>query len=546
MANMNSMSLPTVGSFLTATSGTNGSTALSNGSTSSLGLPNATAMSSLPLQQALSMAPDSKGAPSIPLLPVLLTPNDAIRALASAASNGAAAPSTQPAVNPLAAMGGLSNPAPNANLLSLLAAAKEANGGTAASTMTAAEKEAAELRQELDRERNKMQLIQTAYWSLRADFDNVCDVIKSMESNKAASVEMGKNATAMAAGPTKKSGLDTITEGESLDLKEELQQKLKEQEEEIARLEVEKDGTVHLLTVQIQQMHRDHEAAKKAHQKTVDALKKKNKESNKKVNALEKDIKNLKHKIKKCEKEKTKMATVHATECTKKTIKKDLLCELYLNSSRIREFMAAVKKYGDHFKALKQREADFAAAIGAEDADTLRLRMGDLSSDIFGAEQSYREIYEALDMMKTESQGKELEVMTKDKEYIDLLEKEKFVQSSHLEEYVKKNQTLQLDLTDREMKLRQAQNELNHFKQRIAKLEAQSNGMMQQQQQQQQRRGGHMNPMMAQPMVNGHGFTQQMNMNCNVNMFSGPPPQFMNPMAMPMATPYAVYPQYAQ
>merc|ERR1712219_63756 len=107
---------------------------------------------------------------------------------------------------------------------------------------------------------------------------------------------MANNTNSIGKPGKKGSKLNTITEGESLDLKEELQKKIKEQDEEIARLEVERDGQVHLLQVQIEQMERDHEATKKAHQKAVDALKKKNKESNKKVNTLEKDIKNLKHK----------------------------------------------------------------------------------------------------------------------------------------------------------------------------------------------------------------------------------------------------------
>ena len=57
--------------------------------------------------------------------------------------------------------------------------------------------------------------------------------------------------------------------------------------------------------------------------------------------------------------------------------------------------------------------------------------------------------------------------MTKDKEYILSLEKAKCLQSSHLEEYVKRNQSLQTDLVDREMKLRQALNELNYLQQRV-------------------------------------------------------------------------------
>ena len=361
-------------------------------------------------------------------MPVILTPNDAIRALATSlpvnaqtAQNPAmtlpttTATQNANALNALNAINALQT-ASNASgssssLMSLLSATSNTNASTATTNSTgvnnaqsAAEKEAAELRQELERERNKMQLIQTAYWSLRGDFDNVCDVLKSMENNKtAASVMMANQSNSKGSG--KKTKLNTITEGESIDLKEELQQKLKEQEKEIARLEVEKEGHVHLLQVQIEQMHRDHEAAKKAHQKAVDALKKKNKESNKKVNTLEKDVKNLKHKIKKCEKENKKLQAVHAVECTKKTIKKDLLAELYLNSSRIKEFMASIKRYGELYKTLKKRQSNLTMCIGEEDTETLKIRMSDLTKDIAAAEQSYTEIYESLDMMKTESQG---------------------------------------------------------------------------------------------------------------------------------------------
>ena len=63
--------------------------------------------------------------------------------------------------------------------------------------------------------------------------------------------------------------------------------------------------------------------------------------------------------------------------------------------------------------------------------------------------------------------GKEFELMTKDKERILLLEKAKCLQSSHLEEYVKRNQSLQTDLVDREMKLRQALNELQYIQKRV-------------------------------------------------------------------------------
>ena len=51
--------------------------------------------------------------------------------------------------------------------------------------------------------------------------------------------------------------------------------------------------------------------------------------------------------------------------------------------------------------------------------------------------------------------------MKKDKQHIKFLENEKLVQSSYLEDYMKKNQVLQTQLIDCEMKLRQTQNKLN-------------------------------------------------------------------------------------
>jgi len=62
------------------------------------------------------------------------------------------------------------------------------------------------------------------------------------------------------------------------------------------------------------------------------------------------------------------------------------------------------------------------------------------------------------------SETKEIDLIAKDKAYIELLEKEKLIQSEYMEDYVKKNQTLQAALTDREMKLRQCQNKLNRMR----------------------------------------------------------------------------------
>merc|ERR1719361_547689 len=124
-----------------------------------------------------SMTTDNKGTPNIPLMPVILTPNDAIRALATSLPITAVNASNmsnmgnQP-VNPLSTMlqanangmnnnnmmmqGANTNPA---NVMSFLQAqAKKANnankkapnGTSSSSSSSGAEQEAAELRQELD------------------------------------------------------------------------------------------------------------------------------------------------------------------------------------------------------------------------------------------------------------------------------------------------------------------------------------------------------------------------------------------------------------
>lgn len=70
--------------------------------------------------------------------------------------------------------------------------------------------------------------------------------------------------------------------------------------------------------------------------------------------------------------------------------------------------------------------------------------------------------------------------MTRSKEQILRLEQEIQSKSSHLEEYVKKNQSLQLDLTDREMKLRQTQNEINFVKQKLSRSQSENGDLMNQ------------------------------------------------------------------
>merc|ERR1712087_1007036 len=91
--------------------------------------------------------------------------------------------------------------------------------------------------------------------------------------------------------------------------------------------------------------------------------------------------------------------------------------------------------------------------------------------------KGYKGMVEQLDVVKVQCQGDELERMTRDREYIALLEKERNGHSSRLDEYVKRNQRLQTKLADRERKLRHTQNTLNRLNQQ----------QHQQQQQQQQR-----------------------------------------------------------
>jgi len=413
------------------------------------GMPNMPPLSSFPMPlpnlSIPNLSSENPSAPTLPsLMPIILTPDDAIKALAnSLPMNGGSGSS----------LGNLPN----------LGARSMSQSDLTSGNSMANDVVVRTLRAQLAREKAKMQLIQTAYWSLRSDFDNVCDVMKAQ------SVSKSKDKPAKG-----KSKLTSISEGETQVFKEELAAKLRDREQEFAAVLKGKQSEVEALTKAQIELARELEAARTRLVVSQGELKGKVKESNKRNNGLERDVKNLKHKIKKLEKENKKLSSVHAADEQKAQIKAAVLGELYLNSNRVQEFMAEVKRAGELYEALKKRQLEMV------EKDKKAGDAAALYDDIVRGEDSYRALYESLDILKTESQGKELELMTRNKEYIALLEKEKFVQSSHLEEYVKKNQTLQLDLTDREMKLRQTQNELNHTKQRVSRLQNENDNLMDQ------------------------------------------------------------------
>merc|ERR1719216_285073 len=160
-----------------------------------------------------------------------------------------------------------------------------------------------------------------------------------------------------------------------------------------------------------------------------------------------------------------------------KSMRKDILSELYLSSNRVKHLMDNIKVYGQQVQTLRKRHLNVTASVGRDSEDAVKTRMNELYKDMCKAEDSYNSIYQSLDIIKNESESKEMMVMKKNKEYIDLLEKEKFVQSSHLDEYVRENQKLQLDLRDREMKLRQTQSKFNRIKQRLNRLQGENDAL---------------------------------------------------------------------
>jgi len=297
------------------------------------------------------------------------------------------------------------------------------------------------LKHQLGVKTQKMEMIQKSYWSLKAEFDAVCDSIKTMKAAQA------KNGKAGALPMINEEGTD------------ELVLRLAQTEQE---LEAAKQAN--------QEQRRKMQTLRKNHQKAAEVLKKKTKESNKKNNALEKDVKNLKHKVKRLEKENKRMAALkhQQMQCAqRKDARQGVLTELYLASSQIRAFLDSIGEYGAQFEALKAKQRRLMDIEAYQRKDNL---MAEIYSDIEAVAQSYGRIYESLDVMAAASQEKEVRVMSKNREYISLLEGEKTVSASHLEEYVKENQKLHSELADREMKLRQTQNKFYRCNQQIQKM----------------------------------------------------------------------------
>lgn len=295
------------------------------------------------------------------------------------------------------------------------------------------------LKHQLGVKTQKMEMIQKSYWSLKAEFDAVCDSIKTMKAAQA------KNGKAGALPMINEEGTD------------ELVLRLAQTEQE---LEAAKQSN--------QEQRRKMQTLRKTHQKAAEVLKKKTKDSNKKNNALEKDVKNLKHKVKRLEKENKRMTALKHQQMQtnqRKDARQGVLTELYLASSQIRAFMDSIGEYGAQFEALKGKQMRLMEAYQRKDG-----LMGEIYADIEGAAQSYGRIYDSLDVMAAASQEKEVRVMSKNREYISLLEGEKTVSASHLEEYVKENQKLHSELADREMKLRQTQNKFYRCNQQVQRM----------------------------------------------------------------------------
>jgi len=327
----------------------------------------------------------------------------------------------------------------------------------------------------------KMEMIQKSYWSLKAEFDAVCDSIKTMKAAQA------KNGKAGALPMINEEGTDELV----------LRLAQNEQELEAAKLSN-------------QEQRRKMQTLRKNHQKAAEVLKKKTKDSNKKNNALEKDVKNLKHKVKRLEKENKRMTALkHQQIATnqRKDARQGVLTELYLASSQIRAFMESIGAYGAQFEELKGKQMRLMEAYQRKDG-----LMGEIYADIECAAASYGRIYGSLDVMAVASQEKEVRVMSKNREYISLLEGEKGVSASHLEEYVKENQKLHSELADREMKLRQTQNKFYRCNQQVQR-------MMDEQRQFEQLNHFNMNQIWnnnAANLNNTGSMPQQMNMGTNM------------------------------
>jgi len=193
-----------------------------------------------------------------------------------------------------------------------------------------------------------------------------------------------------------------------------------------------KDKEIARLKRQNADMLRMAKQLRATHHENVELLKAKSKEANRKNNSLEQEVKRLRKKEKEVKRQEVRQRS-------------DGKSSSKVSSQSVVTLMEGIRKYGAQLEALQKSQTDLAPSLAKSK------RMTDMVT-------GYKSMVEQLDVLKVQCQGDELERMTRDREYIALLEKEKDGYSSRLSEYNRRNQKLQ-------MKLRQTQNMLNRANQ---------------------------------------------------------------------------------
>jgi len=222
------------------------------------------------------------------------------------------------------------------------------------------------------------------------------------------SVERTKSKTVERAYWSLRSEIDTVVKGKDKDIS-----RLKRQNADMLRMAKQLRAT---------------------HHENVELLKAKSKEANRKNNGLEKELKQLK------KKERQRGVSASPKQ---------------MSSQSVSSLMADIRKYGAQFEALQKSQTKLAVAPSPAKCKAMAEMV-----------QGYKGMVEQLDVLKVQVQGDELESMTRDREYIAMLEKERDGHANQMDEYMKRNGKLQAKLADRERKLRQTQNTLNRVGQR--------------------------------------------------------------------------------
>eukprot|EP00484_Ammonia_sp_Unknown_P004206 CAMPEP_0197075494 /NCGR_PEP_ID=MMETSP1384-20130603/211638_1 /TAXON_ID=29189 /ORGANISM="Ammonia sp." /LENGTH=520 /DNA_ID=CAMNT_0042514343 /DNA_START=60 /DNA_END=1622 /DNA_ORIENTATION=- len=422
---------------------------------------------------------------TLPLIPILIAPPPNMSNLAAAASNLSAFSAAFTVMNNTHNGNNHSNgnlmtmSSPNLQQFGNAQQTANGNGQQSGSSSSCVQT----LRLQITQKDKTIAALRTMYESVLSDYNNTCSLLKTRHSHQTQSTS------------TSTSLLNAISEEHD---HEQMAETIREKEAEIEALQQEKKE----LASRVEEM-------KAAQRSLQDEMKGKNRELNK----LQKENKSARGKVKALEKQNKRLSAAQYERDASK-MEKETLKELYLNSNQIKKFMNSIKEYGEQYETLKKRQVNLTNCIGKEDDETLKIRMNDLYHDIVRAEQSYHALYTSLDIIKTESQGKELEVMTRSREQIAHLEQEVQSKASHLDEYVRKNQTLQLDLTDREMKLRQSQNQLNFMQQKLNRANTENSNLMQQLS---SLYTMNVNPVAVNAM-NPVNINMNMNMNNNCNM----------------------------